>query len=100
MASALARSKKLKADFSRKRAWSVLLAIAFVGLGVVANSFTQPMLCFCGIVIALFFVVSAIDAHGQLLSVGLYSTKTLYPRASLLDRDQSSQPTTEPKATT
>jgi hypothetical protein len=100
MAAALARSQRLKAEFSGQRAWSLVFAVAFFGLAIVANSFAQPMLCFCGVVIAIFFVVRAIDAHGQLQSVGLYSTKTLYPRASLLDRDQSSQPATEPKATT
>lgn len=90
------RSDRIKSKFSIKRARSIVIAILFVILGGIAFTYGQPMLAFNSGVISLIFLVRAIDAHGQLQVAELYSTKTLFPRMSLLDREGAPKTTPYP----
>jgi hypothetical protein len=89
------RNDRLKAEFKSKRTNSVVLAAAFaLGCGI-ASAYEQPMLAFNSIVISLIFVVRTIDTHGHLQEIGRRSTKTLFPRMTVLQPDAPARGTTD-----
>lgn len=90
---ALEQRDRLIANFSSRCKSSALLASAFVPLALIALLFSQPMLAFNSIVIALIFVVRAIDAHGMVQEARRRSDKILVVRAA---SSPSTKQATEP----
>jgi len=89
------RSDRLKAEFAKKRTISGIISATFILLGVLAVAYGQPMLAFNLMIVGLIFLARAIDAQGQLKEIGLYSTKTLFPRISLLERETARSSTSD-----
>jgi hypothetical protein len=52
----------------------------FVALAALTTAFGQPMLAFNVFLVSLIFVLRAIDAHGMVQEVHLYSDKMLFVR--------------------
>jgi hypothetical protein len=81
---AQARIEELKNEFRQKRARCVATAISLVVAAAVLFLLKLPMLAFCALMIAFISLLLYFDANGQLHIIGLRSTKTLYPRMSIL----------------
>ena len=86
---------ELKREFQRRRKVNITLFAAFLSLAVLlVFPIRLPMMAFCALLISGVFLMLYFDANGQLHDVGLRSTKTLYPRLSILDR-KIERPTTD-----
>lgn len=87
---------ELKCEFRRRRTDSIILFGIFLAISVLLAFPTRlPMMAFCALVVSIIFLLRYFDANGQLHDVGLRSTKTLYPRLSLLERNAPAKPTTD-----
>jgi hypothetical protein len=81
------QSDELKSEFRRRRTVNIALFAAFLALAVLlAFPIRLPMMAFCSMLVSGVFLMLYFDANGQLHDVALRSTKTLYPRISILDR--------------
>jgi phosphoglycerol transferase MdoB-like AlkP superfamily enzyme len=77
---------ELKQEFRRRRTINLTLFVAFLTLAVLfVFPSGLPMMAFCSLLVSVIFLILCFDANGQLQDVGIRSTKTLYPRLSLLD---------------
>ena len=89
--------EELKHEFRKMRrnrlvgiaASLALAAVLFFPIGL-------PMLSFCCALIAAIFALSYFNVNGQLHDVNLRSTKTLFPRLSLLKQSSSAQQKADP----
>jgi hypothetical protein len=85
---------ELKQEFRHRRAVRLILAATFFMLAIVlAYPIQLPMVAFCTLLISGVFLLLYFDANGQLHIIGLRSTKTLYPRMSILKRESRKQST-------
>ena len=83
-------NKNLQSNLKSKRLISITLSALFLVGATIFSFFGFAMTSFCLFVVALIYLVRYFDANSHLHEVRRRSTKTLFPRISLLHRkDQS-----------
>jgi hypothetical protein len=86
-----------KREFRRKRNVSYALSFLFFAILFGLVAIKLPIMGFCSLMISLILLMRGMDAQGTLNVIGLESTKTLYPRMWIFDRNPPASSSTVPK---
>ena len=84
------RNEQLQRCLKARRLHSVLLSGLFLVSALIVGVYGFAIMSFCLLVLSIIFLLRYFDTNGHLHEVRRRSTKTLFPRISLLHRkDQS-----------
>jgi hypothetical protein len=93
---AQAQIDELNHEFRSKRSSSIILSgLCIIFAAIMVIPMRLPMIAFCFFVAGIILLLRYFDANSQLHDVELRSTKTLYPRLSLLESKPSGKPTVD-----
>jgi hypothetical protein len=81
------RKRHFRQQRARYMAFTAVLAV----MAVILLFAGLPMLAFCALMMGFISLLAYFDADGQLQIVGLRSTRTLYPRMSILRKQKADQ---------